>query len=150
MPYWSQDDLEGIMGVATVLACFDDTNTGVVSATALLRVQKSSDAKIEGRLATEFGASNFPLSSPPEQVIHASLLFGVALSYRRRPEYVKLYGTKPMDEAEAALSDLVQAREFMTEVLGIASQGANAGGLLYSHGPRMTVDRNGHGTTGDF
>lgn len=90
------------------------------------------------------------VSTVPELIRHASLLFGKALAYQRSPEYTKRYGSKPMDEAEAYCQRLTQAESYLTDLIG-TPQPSNVGGLVYAHGPRMTVDSaSGRSNTGDF
>lgn len=61
MSYWSQADLEAVIGKAAVLACYDDANTGVVNAVALGNIQSLSDAMVDSALASEY-AGPFPIT----------------------------------------------------------------------------------------
>ena len=152
MAYWSQQDLEGLLGVEEVRAIFDDDNDGVADPAPLSLVQRMSDTAVDAALATEFPAT-YPLTNPPDVVVRASLLFGKAYAYARRPEYVKQYGSKPLEEAKANLEQIVTAREYMTSALGtqIAQQPANVGGVAIDNANRLYVDAaDGTQNSGDF
>jgi hypothetical protein len=212
MSYWSQADLEGLIGDAAVEAIFDPKRNGFVDPQILAEVQALADTNVDAVLARTYPGP-FPIfqviptwaanqsyavgqmviptvasgyafrcvglagnsggvqptwptqygqtvtdgqvtwlcaSTVPELIRHASLLFGKALAYQRSPEYTKRYGSKPMEEAEAYCQRLTQAESYLTDLIG-TPQPSNVGGIVYAHGPRMTVDRcDGTGSCGDF
>lgn len=153
MAYWNQTQLEQLIGKATVLACFDDANGGIPDPGSLALVQEISDAKIDGALATEFPNGKFPIDSPPALVVHASLMYGRYLAYQRRPEYVKLYGEKPFEDAKSEIDRMVNAREYLTDALGssIAIKPDNVGGVFIDRGNRIIVDSaDGTSNAGDY
>lgn len=211
MSYFSQADLEGIIGKAAMLACFDDDGNGFINQTYFAECQALSDGDVDGALAlvypgpfpvfqilsawaattsyavgtvvvptvasgyafrcvglagtssgiqptwpTQYGVTIADgtvtwlcVSTTPELIRHASLLYGKSYAYGRSPEYTRRYGSKPMADAEAYMQRLVQAQEYLSDYIG-APVPANAGGYTYANGPVMTVDCNGQTTTGDF
>lgn len=212
MSYWSQSDLEGMIGQQTVLNLYQDGGTGVVNPVYLAEVQSLSDGETDGGLArvwpgpypvvqvfpTWAPSTSYPVgamvvptvqaglayravgspgttsgtqptwpallgssvidggvtwiavSTTPELIKRASLMFGRAYSYERHPDYVRRYGDGPRKAAEANLERLLEAKEYIEDALGSTTP-TNVGGIVYAHGSRMTVDlRNGMPTTGDF
>ncbi len=211
MSYFSQSDLEGIIGKDAMLACFDDDGNGFINQTYFAECQSLSDADVDGGLARVYPGP-FPVfqvipawtastsysvgqmviptaptgyafrcvglagesgavqptwpaqygvtvadgavtwlcvSTVPELIRHASLLYGRAHAYERSPEYTRRYGSRPREQAEAYMQRLVQAEEYLSDYIG-SPQPANVGGYVYAQGPRMTVDQCGQTTTGDF
>lgn len=151
--YWNQQDLENLIGKAIVLGCYDDDNVGYPSAQAISEVGTLSDSEVDGALATEYPAQ-YPLQAPPRLVTMASLYFGRWLSYARRPEYAKTQGRSP-DKAEevarAFLARLLNAREYLTDALGIKMTPANVGGVAVDGANRIYVDSpNGDSNAGDY
>jgi hypothetical protein len=105
---------------------------------------------VDGALAREYSAT-FPLQAPPRLVIRASLLWGKVYAYERRPEYVKLYGKTAREDAQRTLENLVAARQYLTDALGISETPANVGGVITNNGPRIWIDgSDGTYNAGDF
>jgi len=151
MSYWDQTALEQLIGKQTVLACFDDNNVGAPDPGSLQAVQTLSDRDVDAALATEFEGLTFPLEDPPNLVVHASLLFGRAYTYERRPEYVKRYGTSAMDAARAYLEQLISGRKYLTDALGITETPADVGGAVVDNANRIFVDSpDGTSNAGDY
>lgn len=90
------------------------------------------------------------VSTTPELIRYASLLWGKALAYERHSEYVKRYGARARKEAETNLDRLVAARSYLTDALNLTKPD-NVGGVVYARGPRMTIDSvTGESNSGDF
>lgn len=150
MSYWDQSQLEQFIGKATVLACFDDNNVGYADPGAIAIVQMLSDAKVDGALATEYETS-YPIQAPPALVVKCSLFWAKYFAYQRRPEYVKVYGKEPFDTAKSETDQLVNAREYLTDALGIQQKPSNVGGVFIDNGPRIYVDSaDGTRNSGDY
>jgi len=149
--YWEQSALEQLLGKSTVLACLDDGNKGYPDPGVLSFLQAQSDAKIDGALATEYAGLTFPVPNPPQLVVHASLMWARYLTYQRRPEYVKLYGKQAHDDAKAAINQLVEAREYLTDMLDGVVKPANVGGASVDGANRIYVDSpDGTKNSGDY
>lgn len=61
MSYWSQADMEGLIGQQTVLNLYQDGGAGVVNQTYLAETQSLSDAEIDGAIATEYPGVPLPV-----------------------------------------------------------------------------------------
>lgn len=61
MSYWTQADIQAVLGNAVLTACYDDTNTGVINTVSLGVVQSLSDAAVDSALAAEY-AGPFPIT----------------------------------------------------------------------------------------
>src|ERR1700722_15317500 len=77
------------------------------------------------------------VSTTPELIRHASLLYGKAHAYDRSAEYPRRYGSSPRQEAEAYMQRLVQAEEYLSDFIG-SPQPANVGGHVYPPRPPPT------------
>lgn len=149
--YFGQANLENFLGTATVLALFDDNNTGVVNTTALNDIAAQASARLDGKLARVYSGP-FPIAQTPlpENIVHAALLYGKYFAYQRRPEYVKQYGDRPLKEANEFAQELCEATELMADYLGQPLP-QNVGTIVNNAGPRLIIDgTDGSYSGGDF
>jgi hypothetical protein len=89
LAYWNQTDLENALGPATVLAIYDDTDTGVVNEVALAGVIARSDTEVDTYIAKTYPTLTLPLTADPtpNSFKFCSLEFGIIFSRDRKPEY---------------------------------------------------------------
>jgi hypothetical protein len=213
MSYWSQTDLEGLIGKAAVAAIYDDDRNGFVNAATLAETQALADSEVDGAIATEYPGVNLPIfqsiptwianttygvgamvlptapngyafrcvgvsgkssvaqptwpaqygvtvadgtvlwlcvSTVPELIRHASLLWGRALAYERSPEYTKRYGAAPRKAAQEYLQRLVGAKRYLTDLLG-GQLPSNVGGVAVDNAQRLYCDSaDGTPNSGDY
>lgn len=145
-----------MLSPATVLALFDDQNTGVVHAPAMVGVLRRARGWVDSYLATQYQPP-FPVPQipVPEMIKNASLEFSISFSFERHPEYVHTYG-----EAYRATSRFDRACEMMTRIMSNIqeipdwlqqSKARNVGGIITSTGPRTIIDSpDGRYNGGDF
>lgn len=105
--YLTAQDLVDAMGEPTYMAIFDDTNSGsratVDASTGVTTVLRRTLAFISSWLPDIYaklpGETPDGMSSTTDTIPalfkDACLQYGVVLSYRRHPEYVKTYGAQP-------------------------------------------------------
>lgn len=152
MAYIAQSDLEALLGPPVVLAIYDDFNLGTVNAAALTEDIGFACARVDAGLARVVPNVTFPLTQTPtpQMVKYAALLYLKAISFQRRPEYVRQYGDKPMTQANDFLESLLEAKAYLTDLIASPVPG-NAGGIILSNGPRTISDNvDGTDNLGDF
>ena len=147
--YITQADLEGFIGPTVVAAIFDDDNSGAVSQTALTEILTLACFRVDAKIARVYSGP-FPLTTVPQMVKHAALLFAKALSYERSTEYVRQYGDAPMKAAKEFIEEVCEARAYLTDNAGQPVP-LNVGGIVTNSGPRVLVDSpDGTSNGGDF
>jgi phage gp36-like protein len=153
--YIAQTDLESALSPQTVLALFDDTNTGVVSSVALAAVLTRACANVDSFLARTF-TGPFPIQgTPPALVVEAAIEFAKAFAFERHPDYVRTFGQNynAASQYERALALMERVADALQQLPDWAAniKPKNVGAIVYSAGPRMIVDSpDGTSNGGDF
>ncbi len=150
MAYIARFDLEVLLSRATVLALYDD-GTGAVDERALSEILELASARLDGTIARNYrGALPVAQRPVPPLIRMGALLWARAMSYERHPEYVRLFGDAPREEAEDFGEKLAEAKVFLLGLEGGAGP-VNVGGLTLAEGPRMlTSGVGGENNGGDF
>lgn len=154
--YATQQDLENALSPATVLALYDDGNSGSINQTALLGVLKRARGWVDSYLATQYlGPFPVPQSPVPVAIVNAALEFAISFSFERHPEYVHTYG-----ESYRATARFDRACEMMARIVGgiqeipdwtLQPKGRNVGGIIIQSGPLTIIDSpDGTKNGGDF
>ena len=154
MAYLVEADLVAAMTRARVLACYDDSNDGIIDASALAAVLQRASDMVDGTVARSYSGP-FPLATPNAQVKEAALLYAQAMSIERCPEYGARFGeanTLKMREyadklCERIASGLVKLVDAPPPTAGVSLRG----GIVFTDGPRLiSTNSDGTSNTGDF
>lgn len=152
--YLSQDEFALRLGLETMIALFDDTNTRVPSTGAIAAVLQAASRRTTSVLATEYrGIMPFPVSAIPEMATELTYEYAMALAWPRNPDYLKALGIKlsdVLDRAEKLASDLRLAVKRMVDAT--PANPANVGGAVLSGNAKspMLKDKFFLDGTGDF
>lgn len=152
MAYVTQADLESRIGTATARICWDDGGTGFPLAVALSGGITQACAKVDAKLA-RLRVSPLPVIQVPvpAMIKEAALLFLVAYTYQRRPEYARRYGGGPMEVAEKFLEDLADAKDYLVDLLSQKKPTVVGGVVNDPDAARLCVtDLVGNVNSGDF
>ena len=148
--YVSRTDLENALSVQTVLTIYDD-GTGVVDDDAVDGEISRAEAEVDSYLEPDY---TLPLSVGSDRLVkHAALQFLICFSFERHPEYVRTFGEEPRstrlyDRATALMMRIASAQQQLPDQ---PTAPGNSGGVVYSDGPRLMIDRpDGRSTRGDF
>lgn len=144
MAYITATDLEVRIGRQAILAIYDDDNDGVVDAATLADVCDQASARVDSYLATSYKGA-LPLSVDPHTGKYPSVVKQAAvewaryMAFDRHPEYVRMYGTKPLEEAKALSSALAKAEQYLPDN---SAEPAPRGtfGIVYAPGQRLLTD----------
>lgn len=88
-----QSNLESALSPLVVVALFDDTSTGVPSATAMAEVIAQAEAEVFSYLV-----GHYPTNPPPASLLtdpliqRAAVDFAIVFAYERHPEYTRSQG----------------------------------------------------------
>ena len=152
MAYLVEADLVAAMTRARVLACYDDSNDGIIDASALAAVLQRASDMVDGTVARSY-TGTFPLSPVPTLAKEAALLYAQAMSIERCPEYGARFGeanTLKMREHAAKLCEDIAVRiKVMVDAPPPTPTVALTGGIVTSGGPMFTVV-DGVSNTGDY
>lgn len=153
MAYLTQTDLENRLSRAKVLAIYDDDNDGVVNQAALDAVLQTASDLVDGTIARSY-TGTFPMASPPPVLAkEAAVLYAMALSIERAPEFLAQYGDKYLfamrDQADKLCERIATAMTKMVDAPPPVASSVISGGIVQSSTTMFTVV-NGSSSTGDF
>lgn len=114
----------------------DDPTTSTVNTSAVNDIIDRAEGLVDSYL---LGFYTYPLDPPTDRLIrHAALLFAVALSFMRRPEYVRTYGevgkVSQYQEAHAMMMRIQAAKQRLPDV-AVNNPPKNLGGVVAPVGP---------------
>lgn len=160
--YITIDDIVNAVSADTVLAIYDDTNSGDIDSADLVnrvdRVIKRAEAEVNSYLMRAYPKLTFPVVQNPlsDMLIQAALMFAIPYSFMRHPEYVRTYG----DDARGGAQAVQNARDFMERLctgqqylfdVPVERKPSTVGGVTFSDGPRlMASNPDGTSNGGDF
>ena len=162
-PYFNYDDAAAFLTPQVLVATLDDLNNGpaiipgvsiTISPAAMLvfnRLANLACTRVDGFLKRVYPGP-FPIAQNPipANIQTASLLWFRAFVYERHAEYVKVYGSGPRKEAMEFCEDMVDSKEWLSDLVGGNPPG-NAGGIVTNCDPRMICDaQDGSNRSGDF
>jgi phage gp36-like protein len=129
--YIDAGELETALKPQTYVELFAPPETNVVDATAVAQVIRRAEALVNSYL---LGFYTYPLDPATDALIeHAALLFAIALSYMRHPEYVRTYGevgkVTQYQEAHAMMMRIQAAKQRLPDVSPV-SPPKNLGGVV--------------------
>lgn len=156
------DDIRKAISADTLIALYDDDNTGDLSDPTLVAnvnsVIERAEAEVNSYLMRAYPKLTLPVAQTPLSATlkQAALRFAIPYSYMRHPEYVRTYGDDPRGGVGAEQG----ARDFMERVctgqqylfdVPAEPKPSTVGGVTFSGGPYTMIDspdgcRNG----GDF
>jgi len=127
--------LETALSPQTYIELFAPPETNIVDAAAVAQVIRRAEALVNSYI---LGFYTYPLDPAADALIeHATLLFAVALSYMRRPEYVRTYGeigkVTQYQEAHLMMMRVQAAKQRLPEVSQV-SPPKNIGGVVSATG----------------
>jgi phage gp36-like protein len=133
--YIDAGELQTALGPDKYIELFAPPETNVVNATAIAQVIRRAEALVDSYL---LGFYTYPLDPATDGLIeHAALLFAVALSYMRHPEYVRTYGevgkVSQYQEAHAMMMRIQAAKQRLPDVAQV-SPPKNLGGVVSATG----------------
>ena len=134
--YIDAGELETALTRRTYVEIFaDDPTSSTVNADAVAQVIRRAEALVNSYI---LGFYTYPLDPATDGLIeHATLLFAIALSYARRPEYVRTYGeigkVTQYQEAHAMMMRIQAAKQRLPEVSQV-SPPKNIGGVVSATG----------------
>jgi hypothetical protein len=81
----------------------------------------------------------------------ASLRFGRAYAFERHPDYVRRYGKRPREEADAFLQRILSATRYFADIMG-GIKPANVGAAVYNPDPTLYMrdPSTGQDNAGDY
>jgi phage gp36-like protein len=123
--------LETALGSQTYIELFSPPETNTVDTNAVAQVIDRAEGLADSYL---LGFYTYPLDPATDRLIrHATLLFAVALSYMRHPEYVRTYGeigkVTQYQEAHAMMLRIQAAKQRLPDVSPV-SPPKNLGGVV--------------------
>lgn len=133
--YIDAGELETALGPQTYVELFAPPETNTVSTAAVDQVIRRAEALVNSYL---LGFYTYPLDPATDALIeHAALLFAIALSYMRHPEYVRTYGevgkVTQYQEAHAMMMRIQAAKQRLPDVAQV-SPPKNLGGVVQPTG----------------
>jgi hypothetical protein len=155
MTYIVQADLENALSPSTILAIFEDQNTGAVNTTALNDICARATARVDSWIAAVYDGP-FPITQSPVPAMckELALEYGVAFCFERHPEYVRTFGELPRAERWKRADELgLRLQKAVQRMPDYTAQPKprNVGGIVYDSGPRTIVDSaDGTRNGGDF
>ena len=148
--YISRPDLENALSAETVLRLYDD-GTGNVDDDALSFQIDCAEAEVDSWLLSNYKE---PLPIATDRLVkRAAVLFLIHLSFDRHPEYVRTFGEDKRHEGayERATALMQRISDALQRLPDVPEPPANAGGVVYSQGPRTIIDSiDGTQNSGDF
>jgi len=153
MAYLTQTDLENRLSRAKVLAIYDDENDGTVNQAALDAVLQTASDLVDATIARSFNGTLPVTGATPVMMKEAAVLYAMALSIERAPEFLAQYGDKYLfamrDKAEKICEELATNLKKMVDAPP-PTPGLNvSGGYTLSSVQQLTVI-DGLPNTGDF
>lgn len=137
--YINAADLETALTPTTYVELFaDDPATNTINTSAVNQVIMEAEALVNSYL---LGFYTFPLDQATDGLIlHATLMYARALSYMRRPEYVRTYGevnkVSQYEVAEKTMVNIQRALQRLPQVSQV-SPPKNIGGVVSNTGTIM-------------
>jgi len=133
--YIDAGDLELALTPSTYVELFAPPETDTPDANAVAQVIDRAEGLVDSYL---LGFYTYPLDPATDRLIrHAALLFAVALSYMRHPEYVRTYGevgkVSQYQEAHAVMMRIQAAKQRLPDVAQV-SPPKNLGGVVQPTG----------------
>lgn len=133
--YIDAGDLETALSPQTYIELFAPPETNTVDTAAVALVIDRAEGLVDSYL---LGVYVYPLDPATDRLIrHAALLFATALSYMRRPEYVRTYGeigkVTQYQEANMMMQRIQAAKERLPDVSQV-SPPLNVGGVVSATG----------------
>lgn len=164
--YITAQDLVDAMGEPTYMAIFNDANSGsrdaVDASTQVLAVLRKATTWVSSWLVAALPAlppespAGIPTGGDAIPVLYkdACVQYGVILSYRRHPEYVKTYGAEPNGSLMKELLEFMARIQNATQRATVNDSGVtpgNVGGFAVDNAPRIITDSpDGTLNNGDF
>jgi phage gp36-like protein len=129
--YIDAGELETALGRDKYIELFAPPETDVPDAVAVAQVIDRAEGLTDSYL---LGFYTYPLDPATDRLIrHATLLFAVALSYMRHPEYVRTYGevgkVTQYQEADKVMMRIQAAKQRLPDVAQV-SPPKNLGGVV--------------------
>lgn len=148
MAYVTQAEMERRFGARLIQTLFDDA-AGGVDTTSLGDVRQAASDWVDSVIAMEY-TGPFPLTQDPlpAMVREATLLFAIAFSYDRNPEYARMLGDGARPDyrklGEKLCDDI---KKNLKRIVGYTAEPnpANVGGGVYTGTSDDTPDGVGTG-----
>lgn len=140
--YIDAGDLETALTPTTYVEIFaDDPTTSTINSAAVAQVIDRAEGLTDSYL---LGFYSYPLDPATDRLIrHATLLFAVAISFMRRPEYVRTYGevgkVSQYQEAHQMMMRIQAAKQRLPDVAQV-SPPKNLGGVVSTYSPPLISD----------
>lgn len=133
--YIDAGELETALGPQTYIELFSPPETNTVDTNAVALTIDRAEGLVDSYL---LGFYTYPLDPATDRLIrHAALLFALALSYMRHPEYVRTYGevgkVTQYQEAHAMMMRIQAAKQRLPDVAQV-SPPRNLGGVVSATG----------------
>ena len=150
-----QAALQLALSPVTMLALFDDTQTNVISATAVAQVIAEAEAEVKSYLVGEY-SNPLPAGAATDDLLRlAAIDFAVCFSFARHPEYALQTGQQKalenrMTRAEARMKR-IQAAIQRPPTLNTLVTPSNVGGVnIAETNTIIGADTDGTTNFGDF
>lgn len=134
--YIDAGELETALTPQTYIELFaDDPTTNTINTSAVAQVIDEAEGLVDSYI---LGFYTFPLDPATDRLIkHAALLFAKALSYMRRPEYVRTYGevakVSQYQTAHSMMMRVQAAKQRLPDVAQVTPP-KNLGGIVQPTG----------------
>lgn len=135
--YINAADLETALTPRTYVEIYaDDPTTNTINASAVTQTIDRAEGLVDSYL---LGVYTYPLDPATDRLIrHAALMFGVAISFFRQPDYVRTYGevgkVSQYQEAHALMLRIQAAKQRLPDASQVAKP-KNLGGVVSDPGP---------------
>lgn len=143
--YIDAGELETALTERTYVEIFaDDPTSSTVNATAVAQVISRAEGLVDSYL---LGYYTYPLDPATDRLIkHAALLFAVAISFMRQPEYVRTFGevgkVSQYQEAHSMMLRIQAVKQRLPDV-SPASPPKNLGGVVAPTGTVLIGNSSG-------
>lgn len=154
--YIDEDDAVNELSPTTIIALFDDGNTGTADSGQVDLTIADAEGLFDASIATQYA---LPLPTLAGGAIdrlikRACKQYFRALAFGRHPEYLQGYGEKESkasyDRADRLMMSIKSAMQEMPDMKS-TKRAANVGGVVYDSGPRTICDSaDGTSNGGDF
>lgn len=153
MAYLTQTDLENRLGVPRVLALYDDDNTGTINQAAMDAVVQTASDLVDGTIARSY-TGTFPMASPPPALAkEAAVLYAMALSFERKPEFAlrleDSYLTRLRTQADKLCERIATGLAKLVDAPPPVASSVVTGGVVQTSTTMFTVV-DGSSSFGDF
>ena len=156
MAYGTQQDLDDAIGHDVVLLLFDDDGDGTADPSPLAAIFRRAGSWVDSFMSVSYG-NTWPTTVDAttggyaEILREAWLYKAIEFAYLRKPGFIRNLGEDGLPAyermAKELLTNLVGGKQRVVEAT--PAKGDNvSGGLVYDHGPRMTIDATDGTTNG--